>query len=146
MGLAVEELFELILRQPLPAAQGQSLHVHEQQVQDLMESQGLHTALRYVLRDSSGALNQHRSPVNLPAHLGRTFVTTTALDENQLQIAKTQFVASQTEVPREVGVHLSSDVDIFVDDIERIRRTFISTEVTVPTTATHCHSPAIPAP
>ena len=141
MGLTVEELFELILRQPLPATQGQNIHVHEQQVQDLVESQGLHTAIRYVLGDSGSALDQNRRSFLLPAYLGSTVITMSALDENQLQMTETKPVAPQTKVPREIGVHLIRDIDTFVDDIKRINRTIISTEVTVPTPLIHFSTP-----
>lgn len=141
MGLAVEELFELILRQPIPAAQGQNLHVHEQQVQDLVESHGLHPTLCYVLGDSGCALDQNRRSFRLPAHLGRTVITMSTLDENQLQMTETKPVAPQTEVPREIGVHLIRDSNTFVDDIKCINRTIISTEVTVPTPLIHFSTP-----
>ena len=140
MGLTVEELFEFVLRQPLPAAQGQNLHVHEQQVQDLVESHGLHPTICYVLGDSGGALDQNRRSFLLPAHLGRTVITRSALDENQLQMTDTQPVAPQTKVPREIGVHLIRDSNTFVDDIKCINRTIISTEVTVPTPLIHNHT------
>ena len=107
-----------------------------------MESHGLHPTICYVLGDSGGALDQNRRSFLLPAHLGRTVITRSALDENQLKMTETKPVAPQTKVPREIGVHLIRDNNTFVDEIKCINRTLISTEVTVPIPLIHNHTPA----